>query len=240
MRLNDPEAVLAEYASPDGLEGRRAAYRHAEGTDAVETAFAAVAEVAPRSILEAGSGPGMLAARMAAEFGAAVVALDVSARMVELARERGVDARLGDVQDLPFDDAEFDCAVAAWMLYHVADVDRALAELARVLRPGGRLVAVTNDLDHMAELRELAGLPRLRPETPFSARNGAELLGRRFATVDVRDARGTIRFPDRASVEGYVRASARLGFYGDGELAAFETPLVATRAAVVFVAETAR
>jgi SAM-dependent methyltransferase len=240
VRLNDPEAVRAEYASPDGLEGRRAAYRYAEGTDAVETAFAAVAEVAPRSILEVGSGPGAFAARMSVELGVAVVALDVSARMVELARERGVDARLGDVQALPFDDAAFDCAVAAWMLYHVADVDRALAGLARVLRPGGRLVAVTNDLDHMAELRELAGLPRLRPETPFSARNGAELLGRHFAAVDVREARGTIRFPDRASVEGYVRASARLGFYGDGELAAFATPLVVTRAAVVFVAETAR
>ena len=44
--------------------------------------------------------------------------------MVELARARGVDARVGDVQELPFADGAFDCVVAAWMLYHVPDLDR--------------------------------------------------------------------------------------------------------------------
>ena len=46
---------------------------------------------------------------------------------------RGVHAVIGDVQELPFPDADFDCAVAAWMLYHVPDLDRGIAELARVL-----------------------------------------------------------------------------------------------------------
>ena len=59
-------------------------------------------------------------------------------------RGRGVDARVGDVQALPFEDASFDTVVAAWMLYHVPDLDRGLAEIARVLCPGGQLVAVTN------------------------------------------------------------------------------------------------
>ena len=44
--------------------------------------------------------------------------------MVELARARGVDARVGDVQALPFEDESFDAALAAWMLYHVPDVER--------------------------------------------------------------------------------------------------------------------
>jgi SAM-dependent methyltransferase len=90
--------------------------------------------------------------------------------MVELARRRGVDARVGDAQDLPFDDGEFDCAVAAWMLYHVPDVDRAIAELARVLRPGGRLVAVTNSQGHLAEIYDLLG--QERPPYPFSSEDG--------------------------------------------------------------------
>ena len=64
--------------------------------------------------------------------------------MVELTCSRGVEALVGDVQALPFDDGSFDAAVAAWMLYHVPDVDRPIAELAPVSRPGGRLVAVTN------------------------------------------------------------------------------------------------
>ena len=111
------------------------------------------------------------------------MAVDVSPRMVELARDRGVDAELGDVQALPFPDASFDCAVAAWMLYHVPDVDRALGELARVLRPGGRLVAVTNYLDHLYELRELSP-DRPQTEWTFSGDNGKELLERHFATVE--------------------------------------------------------
>ena len=67
-----------------------------------------------------------------------VTFVDLSQRMVELARARGIaDAHVGDVQELPFADASFDTVVAAWMLYHVPDLDRGLAEIARVLEPGG-------------------------------------------------------------------------------------------------------
>ena len=94
---------------------------------------------------------------MAAELGCEVVAIDQSTRMVELARKRGVDARVGDVQELEFGDAAFDAVVAAWMLYHVPDLHLGLAECARVLRPGGALVAVTNAATDFAELWALVG-----------------------------------------------------------------------------------
>ena len=90
---------------------------------------------------------------------AEVIGIDQSERMVEIQRSNGIDARRGDVEALPFADAEFDVAIAAWMLYHVPDLDRGLRELARVLRPGGRLVAVTNGVDHLQELWELARRP---------------------------------------------------------------------------------
>jgi ubiquinone/menaquinone biosynthesis C-methylase UbiE len=64
-----------------------------------------------------------LAERIASELDCELVAIDQSERMVALTRERGLDARLGDVCDLPFADGEFDVALAAWMLYHVADLD---------------------------------------------------------------------------------------------------------------------
>ena len=166
MSLNDPEHVREEYATEAGLEGRRAAYRWADGPDAPELLFETVARLAPAAVLEVGCGPGELSERVRLELGASVVAIDISPRMVELAQSRGVDARLGDAQDLPFADASFDCVVAAWMLYHVPDVDRALGEFARVLRPGGRLVAVTNYLDHLSELRALGGF---RVRSPRSA-----------------------------------------------------------------------
>lgn len=238
MTLNDPRVVAAEYASERGLEGRRAAYRFSTGPDAPQMAFDAVAEVAPGCVLEVGCGPGELAARIRDELGADVVAVDISPRMVELARRRDLDARVGDVQELPFAAGTFDCAVAAWMLYHVPDPDRALGELARVLGPGGRLVAVTNAPDHLRELRALLGLPTDRAAHPFSAANGERLLRRHFSSVELRDAAGTVRFPSRDDVVAYVEAS-RMLFATTAEIPRLEGEFVVTVHPVVFVAHTA-
>ena len=235
MRLDDPISVREEYATEEGLAGRKAAYRFAEGPDARQVAFEAVAESAPQRILEVGCGEGELAERCVRELGCEVIASDQSERMVELTRARRIDARVADVQDLPFRDGEFDCAIAAWMLYHVPDVDRALAELAGVLRPGGRLVAVTNSPEHLGELFDLVEKERL--PTTFSGDNGAELLRGHFSSVERRDAYGWIAFPDRNAAQSYVDASAQL--LGGSKLPEFEGPLRVRRAPVVFVADKA-
>jgi SAM-dependent methyltransferase len=235
--LNDPRLVREEYASEGRLLRRRAAYEHATGPDPRQVAFHAVAAVAPTRVLEVGCGPGELAARVRDELGADVVALDSSERMVELARGRGLTAVVGDVQELPFDDECFDCAIAAWMLYHVPDVPRAIEELARVLRPGGRLVAITNHLDHLLELRELVGAPT-RTDWGFSGENGAELLRGSFARVAAVDASGEVRFPDRESVLDYVEAMRGGLVPADAVVPAFALPLVVRRRPIVFVADT--
>lgn len=234
---HEPDVVPGDYASETGLQARRDAYRHAEGPNAPEMVFEAVAEVQPSRFLEVGCGPGELAARVQDELGARVVAVDSSERMVELARGREVDARVGDVQDLPFGEGEFDCAVAAWMLYHVPDVERALGELARVLAPGGRLVAVTNGTDHLSELREFLGLPGER-WTTFNSENGELLLRAHFERVESRDAAGTVTFPDRDAVVAYVVPSKTL-FEAVSEVPELEGPLVARRRPMIFVAEKA-
>jgi SAM-dependent methyltransferase len=235
VRLDDPTSVREEYVTEQGLAGRKAAYRFAEGPDARQVAFEAVAEPAPQRILEVGCGEGELAERFVSELGCEVVAVDQSERMVELTRARGVDARVADVQALPFRDGEFDCALAAWMLYHVRAVDRALAELSRVLRPGGRLVAVTNSPEHLDELYALLGKERA-PST-FNGDNGAQLLRGHFSSVERRDARGWIAFPDRNAVQSYVDASAQQ--FGGARLPELEGPLRVRRAPVVFVADKA-
>jgi 2-polyprenyl-3-methyl-5-hydroxy-6-metoxy-1,4-benzoquinol methylase len=101
VRLDDPALVRAEYASEDRLVARKNAYRLAEGPDARQTAFEAIAEVSPRRVLEVGCDEGELAERIATELGCEVVAVDQSERMVALADERGVDARAGNVGKLP-------------------------------------------------------------------------------------------------------------------------------------------
>lgn len=185
MKPQDPTLVASQYATEAPLEARRSIYGAVEGPDAREVAFAAIAEGAPRTVLEVGGGPGELSERIGRDLGAEVVMVDTSPRMVELAKARGVDARVGDVQALSFADGEFDCAVAAWMLYHVPDLDRALSELRRMLRPGGRLVAVTNGRDHMLELRRLAGAWAW--EARFRREEAVELLAPYFARVERRD-----------------------------------------------------
>lgn len=205
MSLDDPAVVRAQYASEDGLVARRSIYEDAEGDDAREVAFDAIAACHPRRVLEIGPGPGELSARMMAELGAEVAAVDVSERMVELARERGVDAHVGDVQSLPFADASFDTVVAAWMPYHVPDLDRGLAEVVRVLTPSGWLVAVTNSELHLEEARTHAEVSMVG-RISFNRDNGREILERHFTAVEQIDVDGWVTFPDAEAIRRYIQS----------------------------------
>jgi SAM-dependent methyltransferase len=235
VRLDDPELVRSEYADETRFRTRAAAWASATGPDPRQLAFEAVAEVRPRTILEVGSGHGELAERLMRELRAAVVAVDQSERMVELTRARGVDARVGDVQELPFGDDSFDCVLAAWMLYHVPDLDRGLREVRRILRPGGRFVAVTNAEVNLPELWTLFGKRAVRAHG-FNAQNGEEVLRRQFGRVERRDARGSVVFADRDAARRYVAASVTRSHLA-GDLPAWDGPLVCTRHSAVFVAE---
>jgi SAM-dependent methyltransferase len=233
---DDPAYVRRQYEDESGLQARKAIYGAIGGLDARDIAFEAVREAQPGRVLEVGCGEGEFAERLVAELDVDVVALDQSARMVELAVCRGVDARVGDVQELPFEDGSFDVAVAAWMLYHVPQLERALNELARVLRSRGRLVAVTNRANHLEEMFRLVGIERW--ELPFGAENGAELLADHFARVELRDATGTVTFTDAEPIRRYLRSSERLSVY-EPRVPELDQPLVAHRRNVVFVAEKA-
>lgn len=237
-RLDDPELVAREYADETRLRRRAAAYTgEATEGDARLPALEALAAARPRRVLEVGCGWGALARMIEDRTAAEVVATDLSPRMVELARGQGLDARPADVQALPFADASFDAAVAAWMLYHVPDLHRAVRELARVLVPGGVLVAVTNSALHLQELRDLVGSGP-SPST-FTRENGAELLLREFAHVDRVDIDGEIEFADRADVDEYVRASISMSPFAENLPAAIGEPFRARRGSAVFVARKA-
>jgi SAM-dependent methyltransferase len=184
--------VRSQYETEDRLRARKSVYANAEGDDPRQFALEAVAAAKPRRVLEVGGGEGELAERIVKEVGADVIGIDQSARMVEIQRSKGIDARVGDVQNLPFADGEFDVAIAAWMLYHVADLDRGLAELGRVLRPGGRLVAVTNSVEHFRDIRDPARDKVWVARFNFRSENGEEVLARHFARIDRREARGWV------------------------------------------------
>jgi SAM-dependent methyltransferase len=94
-------------------------------------------------VLDVACGPGHIAAAAAAK-GAKPVGLDAAEGMVAVARARyaEIEFQRGDAERLPFGDASFDAVVAGFVVNHLPRPERALAEFARVVRPGGR-VAVT-------------------------------------------------------------------------------------------------
>jgi ubiquinone/menaquinone biosynthesis C-methylase UbiE len=103
-------------------------------------------------ILEVGCGLGDDAAALAGRVTptGAIVAVDGSEAMVEAARRRhgevaGLSFDVGDATRLPYDDASFDACRIDRVLQHIADPALAICEMARVLRPGGILVAFDND-----------------------------------------------------------------------------------------------
>ncbi|MEV6028775.1 class I SAM-dependent methyltransferase [Streptomyces sp. NPDC052036] len=110
--------------------------------------LALAGDVAGRRILDAGCGSGPLSAALR-DRGAVVTGIDASAGMLALARRRlGDDVALHvvDLSDpLPFADGAFDDVVASLVLHYLQDWGPTLAELRRVLRPGGRLIA---SVDH--------------------------------------------------------------------------------------------
>jgi SAM-dependent methyltransferase len=114
-------------------------------------------------VLDLGAGTGKLTAEIV-RLGFDVTALDPSERMLRVLAERlpGVEVRVGGAEQLPFSPGSFALVVAA-QAWHWVDPDRAVPEVVRVLRPGGRLGLVWNDRDEsvgwVRELGELMGSP---------------------------------------------------------------------------------
>jgi ubiquinone/menaquinone biosynthesis methyltransferase len=109
--------------------------------------------VAGQRALDLASGTGDIAFRLASR-GATVVALDITHRMVALARLKTarLDSRsapptflVGDMQALPLPDASVDLVTTGYGIRNVPDIDVALAEIGRVLKPGGRLLSLDFD-----------------------------------------------------------------------------------------------
>jgi SAM-dependent methyltransferase len=100
-----------------------------------------VDELAPGRALDAACGTGRHA-RHLVQHGHEVAGFDLTPEMLEIAR-RSIPAATfaeGDLRDIPFESESFDLAVSGLAVAHLADLDGGIRELARVLRPGGRLV----------------------------------------------------------------------------------------------------
>lgn len=169
-------------------------------------------------VLDVACGTGVLARAAAGRTGApgAVVGLDVNEGMLAVAAREapGIDWRVGRAENLPFDDASFDAVVSQFGLMFFEDRRAAIREMARVLRPGGRLVvAVWDTLDNTPGYAAMVGLlERLFGaeaadglRVPYSLGDVGRLTalfdGAGLPAAEVTTREGTARFP---SIESWV------------------------------------
>lgn len=135
---------------------------------------------AGQSALDVGCGPGALTAGLVALLGAeAVAAVDPSAPFVAANRQRnpGVDVRQGSAEHLPFADHRFDVALAQLVVHFMADPVAGLAEMGRVVRPGGAVAACV--WDHAGERSPVAAFWRVAVALDPAAHTESGLNGAR-------------------------------------------------------------
>jgi ubiquinone/menaquinone biosynthesis C-methylase UbiE len=154
---NDYDSFAEAYSAANEVSLLNAYYER-------PATLALAGDVAGRRILDAGCGSGPLFAALR-DRGAIVTGFDKSAGMLDLARRRlgdGADLQVADLgSPLPFPDGAFDDVIASLVLHYLEDWTAPLAELRRVLRPGGRLIAC---VDH-----PLQGHPLVRPGADYFA-----------------------------------------------------------------------
>jgi SAM-dependent methyltransferase len=136
---------------------------------------------------------GELRERVAGETSAEVVATDLSPRMVEIARERGLDARVADVQELRFGSDEFDCAVCERDALPRRGSRSCAHRADACARAGWRLVAVTIGAEHMASSGSWSATVA---RAAVLARERGGQLGRHFREVRRQDVDAELVFPD--------------------------------------------
>jgi ArsR family transcriptional regulator len=115
----------------------------------------------PMVIADLGAGDGSFSLLLA-QNAEKVIAVDSSAKMIEFAREqahrhhvKNIDYRLGDMEELPIDDAAVDIVFFSQSLHHALHPDRAVAEAARILKPGGRIAILDLAKHRFEEAREM-------------------------------------------------------------------------------------
>lgn len=140
-------------------------------------------------VLELGCGTGSMWQGVKLPPDCRVTLTDLSEGMLETAKANtahlGASYAICDAMSLPYPDAAFDVVIANMMLYHVPDIELALSEIRRVLKPGGRFYAATTGehgaVEAVLDMLELPCAANHR----FTLQNGGAMLRKHFSQVEV-------------------------------------------------------
>ena len=188
------------------------------------------------SVLDIGCGPGWFWATIAGTLpqGIDLTLADLSPGMVKEATERCQALPFASVRGVetnatepPFADESFDLVIAMHMLYHVRDQEKAIAEMHRVLKPGGMLAVTTNGMGDTKALYELStafgGTPYNIVATYFGYDHAEEKLRARFGNVTMAEHPARMRITDPEDVFLALTSYPPGDAAGEPELALFRT-----------------
>ena len=149
--MNLWNSISSQLAKPHGLFGKLIVGRFLDraNADIHALVYDTLEPGSKARVLEVGFGGGALMFRIARNLdGGCIDGVDLSSEMLEVAQKKvvrtglgeSIGLHLGSVDALPFADATFDCAYSVHTIYFWPDLHRGLAELGRVIKPGGKLV----------------------------------------------------------------------------------------------------
>ena len=183
-------------------------------------------------ILELGCGPAYLWKENASRIPSAwdITLSDLSSGMLDSAWRnlvvtgRNYNFKEIDAQSIPFEDETFDAVIANFMLYHVPDKPKAIAEIKRVLKRGGRLFAATVGDNHLKEMMDVLRLVHVNKTresyaNPFTLENGLEQLKPFFPNVNLSRYEDNLQVTEIEPIMAYIRSSLRGVDLSEDELA---------------------
>ena len=231
---NDPAQVARQYATDQHLQTRiETQQRYSVGTELETEIDAALGLDGSEALLDVGTGPGHFPGRLAAGgHSGRLVGADLSAGMIEKARASfgSVEFVQAGADALPFPDESFGVLTARHMLYHVPSVPAALEEFRRVLKPGGRFLAVTNAARYMPELwdvvaeaanLEAALIPSAQTRggiaAAFSEANGEAWVQDAFGNAQLGVLDNALVFPSAQPVLAYLESHPAWLTLGEAE-----------------------
>lgn len=194
LKMNEPIKVKEQYRKSDNLKTRISIHdKYSTNKMGLGNWYFTIFEIeSGMRILELGCGTGSMWIEHKDVISkcSQVVFSDLSDGMLAEAKGNigepaNVEYRVIDIQQIPFEDGYFDVVIANYMLYHVPDIDKAVAEVSRVLKKGGHFYAgTTGGNGIMEKISEILGLG-LVYENTFSLENGTEQLAPYFSKVEI-------------------------------------------------------